>query len=119
MIIPTRSAGTMFNRKLMTEYRILFLADSLLLTAYNQGERSMKQTEFFELLMDALEVESVDELDTEMELTDLEEYDSLAVLSLIALIDEHFGKRIAGNEFQKITTVQSLMDLIGSDQFEV
>ena len=75
----------------------------------------MKKDEFYELLMDALEVESVDALDADTNLTDLEEYDSLAVLSLIALIDEHFGKRIPGTDFQKITTVQSLMDLIGAD----
>lgn len=78
----------------------------------------MKKEEFYDLLMDALEVESVDALYAETDMTDLEEYDSLAVLSLIALIDEYFGKRIPGTEFQKITTVQSLMDLIGSDQFE-
>ena len=73
----------------------------------------MKKSEFYDILTDTLEIESVDKIDASTELTSLEEYDSLAVLSLIAMIDEHFGKRIAGTEFQKITTVQSLMDLIG------
>lgn len=73
----------------------------------------MQKSEFYDILMDTLEIESVDTLDASTQLTDLEEYDSLAVLSLIAMIDEHFGKRIPGVEFQKITTVQSLMDLIG------
>ncbi|MBN1779920.1 acyl carrier protein [bacterium] len=78
----------------------------------------MKKTEFYDLLMDTLEIESVDAVDESTDLTDLEEYDSLAVLSLIAMIDEHFSKRIPGTDFQKITTVQSLMDMIGAGSFE-
>lgn len=78
----------------------------------------MKKSEFYDVLMETLEIESVESIDTSTLLTDLEEYDSLAVLSLIAMIDEHFGKRIPGTDFYKITTVQSLMDLIGTDQFE-
>ncbi|MBN2104166.1 acyl carrier protein [bacterium] len=75
----------------------------------------MQKSEFYDILMETLEIESVDSLNESTVLTDLEEYDSLAVLSLIAMIDEHFGKRIPGTEFQKITTVKSLMDLIGVD----
>jgi len=75
----------------------------------------MQKSEFYDILKETLEIESVDSLNESTVLTDLEEYDSLAVLSLIAMIDEHFGKRIPGAEFQKITTVKSLMDLIDSD----
>jgi len=75
----------------------------------------MQKSEFYNILKETLEIESVDSLNESTVLTDLEEYDSLAVLSLIAMIDEHFGKRIPGVEFQKITTVKSLMDLIDSD----
>ena len=75
----------------------------------------MQKSEFYDILKETLEIESVDSLNESTVLTDLEEYDSLAVLSLIAMIDEHFGKRIPGVEFQKITTVKSLMDLIDSD----
>ncbi|MFC1570094.1 acyl carrier protein [bacterium] len=75
----------------------------------------MQKSEFYDILMDTLEIESVDAIDESTDLTNLEEYDSLAVLSLIAMIDEHFSKRIAGTDFQKITTVKSLMDLIDSD----
>ena len=75
----------------------------------------MQKSEFYDILMDTLEIESVDAIDESTDLTDLEEYDSLAVLSLIAMIDEHFSKRIPGTDFQKITTVKTLMDLIGSD----
>lgn len=78
----------------------------------------MKKNEFYNILMDTLEIESVNSIDSSTPLISLEEYDSLAVLSLIAMIDEHFDKRIPGTDFLKITTIQSLMDLIGTDQFE-
>jgi len=51
-------------------------------------------------------------------LKELEEYDSLSVLSIIAMIDEKFGKKIPGQNFQSITTVKSLMELIGIENFE-
>lgn len=47
----------------------------------------MKKSEFYDILTDTLEIESVDKIDASTELTSLEEYDSLAVLSLIAMID--------------------------------
>ena len=77
----------------------------------------MEKQVFFKLLMETLDIESVESIDASTDLTNLEEYDSLAVLSLIAMIDDHFGKRIPGNEFLKITTVKSLMDLIGPEYF--
>jgi len=48
----------------------------------------------------------------------LEEYDSLSVLSIIAMIDKNFGKQIPSSDFIKITTIKSLMDLIGEEHFE-
>ena len=77
----------------------------------------MKIDEFLEELAEVLELENV-VLKEETNLKDLEEYDSLAVLSIIAMIDESFGKKIPGQDFQTITTVKSLMNLIGKDSFE-
>ncbi len=78
----------------------------------------MKKETFFELLTETLDITSVDTIDESTQLRDLEEYDSLAVLSLIAMVDEHFGKRLPGSEFQKVTTVESLMSMIGPEQFD-
>ncbi len=77
----------------------------------------MKIDEFLEKLTEVLELEDV-VLKEETNLKDIEEYDSLSVLSIIAMIDERFGKQIPGNNFQTITTVKSLMNLIGKDSFE-
>jgi len=58
------------------------------------------------------------EITLETNLKDLEEYDSLSVLSIIAMIDKNFGKQISSSDFSKITTVSSLMELIGKEHFQ-
>jgi len=77
----------------------------------------MKVNDFLNELKETLELEDV-ELKEDMNLKDLEEYDSLSVLSIIAMIDENFNKKISGQKFQSITTVKSLMELIGMESFD-
>ena len=79
----------------------------------------MKKEEFIEELKDALEIEDEDkQITLETNLKDLEEYDSLSVLSIIAMIDKNFGKQIPSSDFTKVTTVSSMMDLIGKKYFD-
>ena len=77
----------------------------------------MRTNDFLKKLEEALELEDI-ELTTDTNLKDLEEYDSLSVLSIIAMIDEEMDKKIPGVKFQSITTVKSLMKLIGEENFE-
>jgi len=79
----------------------------------------MKKEEFIENLKDALEIEYDDyKITMETNLTDLEEYDSLSVLAIVAMIDKNFSKQIPSLDFIKITTIKSLMDLIGEEYFK-
>lgn len=78
----------------------------------------MKESEFIKHLKDALEIEDGVDFSVDTDLTSLSEFDSLAVLSIIALADEKFGKRLPGSLFKDITTVKSLMNLIGDECFE-
>lgn len=79
----------------------------------------MKKKEFIDELEDALEIEDEDqEITVETDLRYVEEYDSLSVLAIIAMIDKNFGKQIPSSDFSKITTVSSLMELIGKEHFE-
>ena len=79
----------------------------------------MKVEGFINELKDALEIEDEDkEITLETNLKDLEEYDSLSVLSVIAMIDKNFDKQIPALDFIKITTIKSLMDLIGKEYFD-
>ena len=78
----------------------------------------MKTEDFINELKDALEIEDEDqEITLETNLKELEEYDSLSVLSFIAMIDKNFGKQMSSSDFVKVTTVRTLMKLIGKEYF--
>ena len=77
----------------------------------------MKKLEFIDKLKQILEFE--DQKVNEMtDLRDLEEYDSLSIISIIAFVDEEFEKKLSGEQLSEITTVKSLIELIGLDHFE-
>jgi acyl carrier protein len=76
----------------------------------------MQKQEFFEKLKEALETE--ENVNENTVLKNLPEYSSLTTLLLIALIDENFGKSLTAKELNSVSTIKSLMDLIGTDQFE-
>ena len=80
----------------------------------------MRTEDFINELKDALEIEDEDqEITLETNLKELEEYDSLSVLSIIiVMIDKNFGKQIPSADFAKVITVNTLMDLIGKEYFE-
>ncbi len=79
----------------------------------------MKTDDFIKELKEALEIENEDqEITLETNLKDLEEYDSLSVLSITAMIDKNFSKQIPSSDFIKITTIKNLMDLIGKEHFQ-
>ena len=81
--------------------------------------KKMKIEEFMNELKETLEIEDEEQKITlETDLKELEEYDSLSVLSIIAMIDKNFGKQIPSSDFLKVTTVSSLMELIGKEYFE-
>lgn len=71
----------------------------------------MNQQQFFENLKEALEIE-----DRELDLTDqfkeYEEWDSLARLSLIAMLDEEYDVILEDAIFNQINTIQELVDAV-------
>jgi len=76
----------------------------------------MKATEFVELLKNTLEI-NAGNFSEETNLKDRKEYDSMAVLSITALTDRKFGVKLTGDQFKNVTTVRSLMNLIGTEKF--
>jgi len=79
----------------------------------------MKKEEFIDELKEALEIEDENkEITLETDLRYVEEYDSLSVLAIIAMIDKNFAKQIPSSDFAKVTTVSRLMDLIGIEHFK-
>ena len=75
----------------------------------------MEKQKFYSEIEEMLETE--DKIMEDTNLRELEEYDSMVVLSLIAFIDENFSKKLSGEQFKDIITVKSLMDKIGADNF--
>jgi acyl carrier protein len=76
----------------------------------------MKKQEFIERLVDELELEVGEITDENSILQGL--FSSLQVLIIIALCDELFSKAIKSESFKSITTVKSLMEIIGMENFE-
>jgi acyl carrier protein len=77
----------------------------------------MTTNEFITILKDNLEIEDI-EITKETELSSLPQYDSLAIMSIIAMVDEYFGEKLTAQKLATITTVESLMILIGHDHFK-
>ena len=51
-------------------------------------------------------------LNPETELSSIEEYDSMAKLSLIVLMDDEFGKKLSGEKIREFKTVQDVLDFM-------
>lgn len=75
----------------------------------------MEKKVFCQLLADAMEYE--EELSLDMSFDGIEEYDSLAVLGFIALIHKNFGVQLKASQFQKVSSAQNLVDMIGEEKF--
>lgn len=70
----------------------------------------MTQQELLTYIQDALQRD--DELKIEMNLQDLEEWDSLAIVSLISLYDTHFGISVTGNTLRDCQKVGDLIAIV-------
>lgn len=70
----------------------------------------MTLEEKLELIADILDVEA-DELTPETKLEDLE-WDSIAALSFIAMMDEEFHKEIKGAVIRQFVTIQDALNVM-------
>ena len=70
----------------------------------------MTQQELLTYIQDALQRD--DELKVEMNLQDLEEWDSLAIVSLISLYDTHFRISVTGNTLRDCQKVGDLITIV-------
>ena len=80
--------------------------------------KKKKTEDFINEFKEALEIEDEDqEITVKTYFKDLEGYDSLSVLSIIAMIDKNFSKQIPSSEFVRVVTVGNLIELIGKEPF--
>lgn len=69
------------------------------------------EQKFIEQLKDILEIENV-EVNMEDNFRDYENWDSMAALSVIAMIDDEFGVVINGEDFRQLHSVGDLIQAI-------
>lgn len=71
----------------------------------------MTNEEKIAMLEDMLELDG-GSLKPEMALNEIPEYDSMAKLSLIVLMDDEFGKKLTGELIREFKTVQNILDFM-------
>ena len=71
----------------------------------------MSLEEKLELLADTIETD-VENLDPAKKLDDIQEWDSMAKVSLIVMLDEEFDKEIVADDLLKLETVQDILDIM-------
>ena len=68
------------------------------------------QDKFIEAFKEALELEN--EVNLSDQFRDYDEWDSLARLSLIAMLDDEFELQIENEQFEKLETVEDLLNAV-------
>lgn len=76
-----------------------------------ENRTKMNKEEKMEIIADILELE-VDELNGDMQLEEIEAWDSVAVLSVISVMDEKFGKLPHASEIIKCKKVSDLLTIM-------
>ena len=74
----------------------------------------MTKQDFIKELMDIMEL---DVLDADQKLAELEEFDSLAIMSIVALAFSRFKVKLSGQEIKNAKTPEALIALIGESRF--
>ena len=69
------------------------------------------QEKFIELFKETLEIED-DSVRLDTEFRNIPQWDSLAFLSVIAMIDEEYDVVIEGNDFKKLITIADVLNEI-------
>lgn len=72
--------------------------------------------EFIEKFAENVEIEDVETLSPETNFRELDEWSSLAGLSVIAMFDDEFDITINGNDIRASHTIQDLYNLIAAKQ---
>lgn len=74
----------------------------------------MDNQNFILKFAEALEIEKTSVLNTSTDFRTLEEWDSLAYLNIIAMLDEEYDVQIENAEFKKLKTIADIINYIES-----
>jgi acyl carrier protein len=77
----------------------------------------MKKSEFVEQLSEYCEFEN-ENFTPETQFKSIEGFDSLALMSIIAFVDEKFKMKLTATQLRELRDFNSLISVIGTDKFE-
>lgn len=72
----------------------------------------MNIQDFIEKFAEAVEVDSAEDLNENTKFRELDEWSSLAVLSVIAMLDEEYDTQIENADFKKLQTISDIVKFI-------
>lgn len=70
--------------------------------------------EFVKAFADEFEDTPAEEFKADTEYKTLDEWDSLAVLSIISMVDEQLGKKVTGADLRACNTIEDLFNFANS-----
>ena len=73
----------------------------------------MNRDEFLTKMQDILQYEHDEELTYATNIANLEEWDSISVISIVAFLDSEFGKKITVNDLKDVKTIEEIAMLAG------
>ncbi|WP_288651611.1 acyl carrier protein [uncultured Parabacteroides sp.] len=74
----------------------------------------MDNQKFIKLFAEAVEVESVESLSVETVFRELDEWNSLAYLSVIAMLDDEYEVQIENANFKTLITIGDIINYVES-----
>lgn len=72
----------------------------------------MELNQFVKLFAAQFEETPIESFTPDTKFKEIEEWDSLTALSIIAMVDEELGKRITGNDIRNSNTISELFDRV-------
>ena len=103
----TSIIGGIGNR--FSKYYMLKMDANYLFIKFNYN---MSLQKFIEKFAEAIEMESVEGLKEGTRFRDLDEWNSLAALSVIAMFDEEYDKELKVPDFKQANTIGDLINLL-------
>ena len=76
----------------------------------------MSTTDFISKFAEALEIEDASILSESTEFRNLDEWDSLAYLNIIAMLDEEYEVQIENAEFKKLNTIGDIIAFVNANK---
>ena len=76
----------------------------------------MNMQDFIKKFAEAVELDSVEDLEENTKFRELDEWSSLTVLSVIAMLDEEYDIQIENADFKKLLTISDIVQFIESQK---